>query len=71
MKKIVVLSGAGISAESGIAPFRDANGLWEGHDVYSVATPEGWGSNSLKSSGPSSFYIQGKVINYKVIKVQI
>lgn len=45
MKKIVVLSGAGISAESGIATFRDANGLWEGHDVYSVATPQGWRSN--------------------------
>lgn len=42
MKKVVVLTGAGISAESGIATFRDANGLWEGHDVYSVATPEGW-----------------------------
>ncbi len=41
-KKIVVLSGAGISAESGIATFRDANGLWEGHDVLEVASSEGW-----------------------------
>ncbi|MDN5211503.1 NAD-dependent deacylase [Fulvivirgaceae bacterium BMA12] len=41
-KKIVVLSGAGVSAESGIATFRDANGLWEGYDVMEVATPEGW-----------------------------
>ncbi len=41
-KKIVVLSGAGISAESGIATFRDADGLWEGHDVMAVATPEGF-----------------------------
>ncbi len=41
-KKIVVLTGAGISAESGIATFRDANGLWEGHDVMDVASPEGW-----------------------------
>lgn len=41
-KKIVVLTGAGISAESGIKTFRDANGLWEGHDVMSVASPEGW-----------------------------
>lgn len=40
--KIVVLTGAGISAESGIATFRDANGLWEGHDMYAVASPEGW-----------------------------
>jgi NAD-dependent deacetylase len=42
MKKIVVLSGAGVSAESGIATFRDANGLWEGHRVEDVASPEGW-----------------------------
>lgn len=44
-KKIVVLSGAGISAESGIATFRDADGLWEGHDVMEVATPEGFRKN--------------------------
>lgn len=44
-QKIVVLSGAGISAESGIATFRDANGLWEGHDVMEVASPEGWRKN--------------------------
>ncbi len=42
MKKIVILSGAGISAESGIKTFRDAGGLWEGHDVMAVASPEGW-----------------------------
>ncbi|MFK7808177.1 MAG: NAD-dependent deacylase, partial [Saprospiraceae bacterium] len=42
MKKIVILTGAGISAESGIATFRDANGLWENHDVMEVASPEGW-----------------------------
>lgn len=45
MKHIVVLSGAGISAESGIKTFRDANGLWEGHDVMEVATPEGFAEN--------------------------
>ncbi|MFY0483563.1 SIR2 family NAD-dependent protein deacylase [Flavobacterium sp. PLA-1-15] len=44
-KKLVVLSGAGISAESGIKTFRDSNGLWEGHDVMEVATPEGWRKN--------------------------
>jgi NAD-dependent deacetylase len=44
-KKIVVLSGAGISAESGIATFRDANGLWAGYDVMEVASPEGWRKN--------------------------
>ncbi|MDD5361688.1 MAG: NAD-dependent deacylase [Ignavibacteria bacterium] len=41
-KKIVVLSGAGISAESGLSTFRDAGGLWEGYDVYEVASPGGW-----------------------------
>lgn len=42
---VVVLSGAGVSAESGIKTFRDADGLWEGHDVMEVATPEGWRKN--------------------------
>lgn len=45
MKKIVVLTGAGISAESGLKTFRDADGLWEGHDIYEVASPEGWHKN--------------------------
>ncbi|GGK81509.1 NAD-dependent deacylase [Rufibacter glacialis] len=44
-QKVVVLTGAGISAESGLATFRDANGLWEGHDVMEVASPEGWQKN--------------------------
>ncbi|MCL4130325.1 UNVERIFIED_CONTAM: hypothetical protein GTU68_008638 [Idotea baltica] len=44
-KHIVVLTGAGISAESGIKTFRDADGLWEGHDVMEVATPEGFTTN--------------------------
>lgn len=44
-KKLVVLTGAGISAESGIKTFRDSDGLWEGHDVMEVATPEGWRNN--------------------------
>tara|TARA_Y100000766_G_scaffold276838_1_gene281467 strand:- start:465 stop:1160 length:696 start_codon:yes stop_codon:yes gene_type:complete len=42
MQKIVVLSGAGISAESGISTFRDNNGLWENHKIEDVATPEAW-----------------------------
>lgn len=46
-KKLVVLTGAGISAESGIPTFRDANGLWEGFDVMEVATPEGWRKNRV------------------------
>ncbi|MBS3992193.1 MAG: NAD-dependent deacylase, partial [Bacteroidetes bacterium] len=45
MKKIVVLTGAGISAESGLKTFRDADGLWEGHDIYEVASPQGWYNN--------------------------
>tara|TARA_B100000674_G_scaffold174604_1_gene141148 strand:- start:480 stop:1175 length:696 start_codon:yes stop_codon:yes gene_type:complete len=45
MQKIVVLSGAGISAESGISTFRDNNGLWENHKIEEVATPEAWEMN--------------------------
>lgn len=45
MKRIVVLSGAGISAESGLQTFRGADGLWEGHRVEDVASPEGWAAN--------------------------
>lgn len=45
MKNIVVLTGAGISAESGISTFRDSNGLWENYNVEDVATPEGFYRN--------------------------
>lgn len=45
MKHIVVLTGAGMSAESGLKTFRDANGLWEGHDVMAVDSPEGFIAN--------------------------
>lgn len=44
-KKITVLTGAGVSAESGINTFRDAGGLWEGHDVMEVASPQGFAKN--------------------------
>lgn len=44
-KKLVVLTGAGISAESGISTFRDTNGLWENHAIDEVATPQGWQKN--------------------------
>ena len=44
-KHIVVLSGAGISAESGLKTFRDSDGLWNGYDVYEVASPIGWNKN--------------------------
>ena len=45
MKKIVVMTGAGMSAESGISTFRDAGGLWEGHDVMEVASVDAWPRN--------------------------
>jgi len=44
-KRIVILTGAGISAESGISTFRDSNGTWENHDIQTVATPKGWNKN--------------------------
>ena len=44
-KKLVVLTGAGISAESGLKTFRDSDGLWEGYDVMAVATPGAWAKN--------------------------
>lgn len=44
-RHLVILTGAGISAESGLQTFRDSDGLWMGHDVYAVATPEGWKKN--------------------------
>lgn len=45
MKKLVILTGAGMSAESGISTFRDAGGLWEQHKIEDVATPEGWNAD--------------------------
>ena len=45
MKKLIVLTGAGMSAESGLSTFRSSNGLWENHRVEDVATPEGWYRN--------------------------
>jgi NAD-dependent deacetylase len=47
MKKIVVLTGAGISAESGLKTFRDSDGLWEGYNIEDVATPEAWRRNPV------------------------
>ena len=48
MQHIVILTGAGISAESGLKTFRDSNGLWEGHDIMEVASPIGWEKNRKK-----------------------
>ncbi|MFD0941267.1 SIR2 family NAD-dependent protein deacylase [Pedobacter boryungensis] len=44
-KRLVVLTGAGISAESGLKTFRDSDGLWEGYNIYDVATPDAWERN--------------------------
>src|SRR5687767_14452855 len=44
-RRIVVLTGAGISAESGLKTFRDSDGLWEGYDINEVATPRAWKKN--------------------------
>lgn len=48
MKRIVVLTGAGMSAESGISTFRDSGGLWDTYRVEDVATPEGWARDPQK-----------------------
>ncbi|MFY0255606.1 SIR2 family NAD-dependent protein deacylase [Chitinophaga sp. 30R24] len=45
--RLVVLTGAGISAESGLRTYRDTNGLWEGYDVYEVASPQGWAKDPV------------------------
>lgn len=45
MKNLVILTGAGMSAESGVKTFRDSGGLWEGHDVMEVASPQGWNAD--------------------------
>ena len=54
MKKIVVLTGAGISAESGLSTFRDAGGLWDNYPVEQVATPEGWARDPPSSPGSTT-----------------
>ncbi len=46
-KKLVVLTGAGISAESGLKTFRDSDGLWEGYNIEEVATPQAWQNNPV------------------------
>jgi NAD-dependent deacetylase len=45
MKKLVVLTGSGVSSESGLKTFRDSGGLWENYDVMEVASYEGWTKN--------------------------
>ena len=44
-ERVCVLTGAGVSAESGVPTFRASDGLWEGHRIEEVATPEGWARN--------------------------
>ena len=52
-KRLVVLTGAGVSAESGISTFRDSNGLWENYKVEDVASIEGWYRDPHRSDGSS------------------
>jgi NAD-dependent deacetylase len=47
MKHVVILTGAGISAESGLKTFRDSDGLWEGYNIEDVATPQAWQRNPV------------------------
>jgi len=63
MKKLVVLTGAGISAESGIKTFREMGGLWEQYDITEVASPEGWQKNRKLVL---DFYNQRRKELYKV-----
>ena len=62
-KRIVALTGAGVSAESGISTFRDSGGLWEKYDVMDVATPEAWSRNQ---SLVMEFYNQRRKQLYEV-----
>ncbi len=63
MKKLIVLTGAGMSAESGISTFRDNNGLWNNHRVEDVATPEAWERNPALVN---DFYNQRRKQLYEV-----
>jgi NAD-dependent deacetylase len=80
---LVVLSGAGVSAESGLKTFRDSGGLWEGYDVRDVATPEAWHRNpelvlqfynqrrkALKRAEPNQAHLELALLE-KIFKVNI
>ena len=54
-ERIVILTGAGLSAESGLATFRDPDGVWAKYDCLEVATPEGFARNLEPSAGASLF----------------
>ena len=76
MKNIVVLTGAGISAESGIKTFRGADGLWEGHDVMEVASPMGWEKNMelvldfYNQRRKQLLKVQPNAAHYALVKLQ-
>ena len=65
-EKVVVFSGAGMSAESGINTFRDSNGLWEQYDISEVATPEAWNKNP---DLVSDFYNQRRKQIFKKVEI--
>lgn len=75
-KHIVVLTGAGMSAESGIKTFRDADGLWEGHDVMEVATPEGFRANPelvldfYNQRRRQLFEVEPNAAHYNLVKLE-
>ena len=71
--KIVVFTGAGISAESGIKTFRDNNGLWENHQVSEVATPEAWNKNPALVLLENGRDLEGKYLHYyrKAIQFEV
>ena len=63
-KRVVVLTGAGVSAESGIRTFRDNGGLWEEHRIEDVATPQAWlGDPSLSGNFTSAVAVNCRMLN--------
>ncbi|MBS4012867.1 MAG: NAD-dependent deacylase [Bacteroidetes bacterium] len=75
-KKIVVLTGAGISAESGIKTFRDSDGLWEEHDIMDVATYEAWLRNKelviefYNQRRKQLFEVEPNAGHYAIVKLE-
>ncbi|MFW5706893.1 MAG: SIR2 family NAD-dependent protein deacylase [Bacteroidota bacterium] len=75
-KRIVVLTGAGVSAESGISTFRDSGGLWEKYDISEVATPEAWARNQdlvmefYNQRRKQLFEVEPNAAHYALVKLE-
>ncbi|MFW5725003.1 MAG: Sir2 family NAD-dependent protein deacetylase, partial [Bacteroidota bacterium] len=75
-KRIVVLTGAGVSAESGISTFRDSGGLWEKYDINEVATPEAWARNQdlvmefYNQRRKQLFEVEPNAAHYALVKLE-